>query len=398
MRHLLFLLLCIPSILFAQDNSKYLVGAVPEVNGKVIFSKIISNPAYTKDQMYATLLQWAEKQFIVDSEQQGRVIFKDAKEGILACSGDQNIVFKRATLSLDRARMHYKLKIFCEDGKAILDIENIRYIYNVSYQDAPEKYLAETWITDENALNKSKTKMIKSIGKFRIKTIDLVDELFASATAAVGATVAPQQQIAATKIQATATPIATQATVVAAIPAVATHTPTLQNELSGYKRIDANKIPGNIIKMLTEDWMLITAGNTEKFNMMTANWGGLGSMFGKPVAFCFIDPTRHTFELMENNDTYTLTFYSEAHREALNFCGSKSGKSVDKVAETGLTPITTGTGSKAFSEAWLVIECKKMISQTITPEAISDPEVKKAWSGKQLRKMFVGEIINVWVK
>ncbi len=394
MRHLLFLLLCIPSILFAQKDSKYLAGAVPVVNGKVIFSKTINNTAYTKDQMYTTLLQWAEKQFVVNSDQQGRVIFKDAKEGILACSGDQHIIFKKSMLSLDRAQIQYKLKMYCEDGKAILDIESIRYIYNVSYQNTPEKYFAETWITDENTLNKSKTKTNKYNGKFRIKTIDLVDELFASATAAVGATAAPQQQIAATKIQATATQVAT----VAAIPTITTQTSTLQNELTGYKKIAANKIPGNIIKMLTDDWMLVTAGNTDKFNMMTANWGGLGSMFGKPVAFCFIDPTRHTFELMENNDTYTLTFYSEAHREALNFCGSKSGKSVDKVAETGLTPITTGTGSKAFSEAWLVIECKKMISQTITPEAISDPEVKKAWSGKQLRKMFVGEIINVWVK
>ena len=394
MRHLLFLLLCIPSILFAQKDSKYLAGAVPVVNGKVIFSKTINNTAYTKDQMYTTLLQWAEKQFVVNSDQQGRVIFKDAKEGILACSGDQHIIFKKSMLSLDRAQIQYKLKMYCEDGKAILDIESIRYIYNVSYQNTPEKYFAETWITDENALTKSKTKTNKYNGKFRIKTIDLVDELFASATAAVGATAAPQQQIAATKIQATATQVAT----VAAIPTITTQTSTLQNELTGYKKIAANKIPGNIIKMLTDDWMLVTAGNTDKFNMMTANWGGLGSMFGKPVAFCFIDPTRHTFELMENNDTYTLTFYSEAHREALNLCGSKSGKSIDKVAETGLTPITTSAGSKAFSEAWLVIECKKMISQTITPEAISDPEVKKAWSGKQLRKMFVGEIINVWVK
>ena len=390
MRHLLFLLLCIPSILFAQNDAKYLKGAVPVINGKVVYSKTITNPTFSKDQMYTTLLEWAEKEFQVNNEQQGRIVFKDSDNGTFACSGDDYIVFKKSALSLDRARMQYKLKVYCEQGKAILDIENIRYIYNVSYQDQPEKYLAEEWITDEHALNKSKTKMIKSIGKFRSKTVDFVDELFNSATAAIGATSVPQQQ--------TATPTVTPQAIASITPTATTNNSTLQNELSGYKRIDAHKIPGNIIKMLTDDWMLVTAGNTEKFNMMTANWGGLGSMFGKPVAFCFIDPTRHTFELMENNDTYTFTFYSEAHRDALKICGSKSGKSVDKVAETGLTPITTNTGSRAFSEAWLVIECKKIISQTITPEAISDPEIKKSWSGKQLRKMFVGEIINVWVK
>lgn len=398
MKHLLLLLLCIPSILFAQNDSKYLVGAVPMVNGKVVFTKTINNPTLSKDQIYSTLLKWAEKQFVVDSEQQGRVIFKDAQEGIFACSGNEYIIFKKTALSLDRAHIEYKLKVYCEAGKAILDIENIRYLYNVSYQDTPEKYLAETWITDEHALNKSKTKMVKSIGKFRSKTIDLVDDLFNSATAAIGATSTPQQRVSAAAIQTAETPTTTQPTATASIPAATTNSTTLQNELSGYKRIDANKIPGNIIKMLTEDWMLITAGNTEKFNMMTASWGGLGSIFGKPVAFCFISPTRYTFDLMENNDTYTLTFYSEAHREALNLCGSKSGKSVDKIAETGLTAITTSAGSKAFSEAWLIIECKKMISQSITPEAISNSEIKKEWNGKQLHKMFIGEIINVWVK
>lgn len=396
MKHLLFLLLCIPATIFSQENSKYLAGAVPEVGGKVVFVKELVHPGLSKNEIFENLLNWAESYFTVDSEKQNRVVYKNEEEGTIACSGDQYIVFKKAALSLDRARMYYKLKIFCENGSAKLEIIDIRYTYNVSYQDDPEKYLAEEWITDEYAIDSKKNKLIKSSGKFRIATINLVDEIFADAEAAFqkikgGVTATKSTEFKAEPITTLATPIQTTD---ATIPL----TKIVNSDLSGYKKIDANKIPGNIIKMLTEDWMLITAGDTEDFNMMTANWGGLGCMFGKPVAFCFIDPTRHTFELMENKDTYTFTFYSEAHREALKICGSKSGKDVDKVKETGLTPITTQSGSKAFSEAWLIIECKKIISQTITPESITDPTIKKEWSGKQLRKMFVGEIINVWVK
>ena len=41
-RILLFLLACCPMLLCAQeDNSKYLAGAVPVVNGKVIFTEVI---------------------------------------------------------------------------------------------------------------------------------------------------------------------------------------------------------------------------------------------------------------------------------------------------------------------------------------------------------------------
>ena len=111
-----------------------------------------------------------------------------------------------------------------------------------------------------------------------------------------------------------------------------------------------------------------------------------------------ISPARYTYDLMDNGDTYTLTFYTETYREALNYCGHNSGKDADKVKGAGLTPVTTPSGSKAFSEAWMIIECRKMISQTINIDGISDPELKKQWSGKAMHKMFIGEILNVWVK
>ncbi|MEG1749602.1 MAG: flavin reductase, partial [Tannerellaceae bacterium] len=129
-----------------------------------------------------------------------------------------------------------------------------------------------------------------------------------------------------------------------------------------------------------------------------ASWGGLGMMFGKPVAFCFINPTRHTFDLMEKSDTYTFTFYTEAYRDALKYCGSTSGKNTDKVKGSGLTPITTPTGSKAFGEAWMIVECRKLLSQPIDNASITNQALTKEMSGKQLNQMFVGEIINVWIK
>ena len=44
---------------------------------------------------------------------------------------------------------------------------------------------AEEWITDENALNKAKTKLLKYSGKFRRKTIDRKDEIFENITNAL---------------------------------------------------------------------------------------------------------------------------------------------------------------------------------------------------------------------
>lgn len=398
MKHLLLILLCIPTLLSAQDDSKYLAGAVPETNGKVIFTKEINAPGLSQQQIYTTLLDWANKRF---NEGNSRVLYSNPDDGDIACGGSEYIVFTKTALSLDRSTINYRLTLECEAGKCLAEVSGIRYIYNVSYQKEPEKYTAEEWITDKYALNKDKTKLARGTGKFREKTVDLVEQLFIDAQAALGISALSTPQVTANTAPA-ATVAPAPATPVVAVPASATTqaiTPAATGaSLAGYKSIAPDKIPGNIIKMLRDDWMLITAGNDQQFNMMTAGWGGLGMMFGKPVAFCFIAPTRFTYQLMEKGDTYTLSFYTETYRDALKVCGSKSGKDTDKVKASGLTPLTTPNGSKAFSEAWMIIECSKTVAQSITPEAITDPKLKEEWSTKQLYKMFIGEIVNVWVK
>ena len=171
--------------------------------------------------------------------------------------------------------------------------------------------------------------------------------------------------------------------------------------MSNFRPIDLHQLSINPFQAISDQWMLITAekpvDGQPKANTMTASWGGLGHMYNKPVAFCFINPTRYTYQLMENNDTYTLSFYTETYRDILNYCGTNSGRDKDKVKEAGLTPITTPSGSKAFSEAWMIIECRKMVSQSLIPEALHDSQAKEKW-GTQLHKMYIGEILNVWVK
>lgn len=392
MKHFLLILMFIPAVLFAQDGKNYLAGAVPVVDGKVVFTKEYSSLPLTQDQIFDLVLLWADGRFSPTEEHKGsRVLYSNKEKGQIACGGEEFLTFHKKALSVDRATINYRVTFNCAPGKCDVEIAGIRYEYNVSYKKDPEKYLAEDWITDQHALHKGK--LVRGNGKFRTATIDLVDNIFTEIQTLIGNSLVKDATSEAAEIKSTPAAMLTPAT-----PASQTTSAQSSAELSGYKRISPDKIPGNIIKMLTEDWMLITAGNDKEFNMMTAGWGGLGCMFGKPVAFCFIAPTRHTYKLMETGDTYTLTFYTETYREALNICGSKSGKDTDKVKETGLTPITTPSGSKAFSEAWLVIECKKMISQSITPEAIDIKALKDEWAGKQLHKMFVGEIINVWVK
>jgi len=448
MKKILLLLLMIPFWGWAQTDSKYLVGAVPVVDGKVTFTQTINVPGASKEAIYNMVDSWAKEQFkINDKFPNNKLITENAQKGEIGAIGEEYIVFTSSALSLDRTRIYYQFIIQCENGKCDLTMTRIRYWYNEA-RDGGERYDAEQLITDENGLNKKKTKLVRVIGKFRSKTIDYKDNLFKSVANSITeqlqrpVTATPKEEVQKveektapsvitidvskgiassnlsqgqnpTEIKSnTASSMGNTVAAVATIPVTVktvtgsaygtkqtdTHEENIATSMEGYKRIAPENIPGNIYKMLSQDWMLITAGNNEKFNMMTASWGGLGNLYQKPVAFCFINPSRYTYQLMEKNDTYTLTFYNEGSREALKLCGSQSGRNTDKVKASGLTPLTTPSGSKAFKEAWLIIECKKMVAQSLNPEALKNETLKQEWEGKAMHKMYIGEIINVWMK
>ena len=166
----------------------------------------------------------------------------------------------------------------------------------------------------------------------------------------------------------------------------------------GYKQISPLAIEGNLMRQIASDWMLVTAGNKEKFNTMTANWGGVGYLWNKPVVFVFIRPERYTFQFIERSDGFTLTFFDENYREGLNLCGTKSGRDCDKVSEAGLTRHFTELGYPAFTEARLVLECRKLYANLLARDAFLDNEPFRIhYSNKGgLHKMYIAEIVRVW--
>ena len=82
----------------------------------------------------------------------------------------------------------------------------------------------------------------------------------------------------------------------------------------------------NAFELIGKEWMLITAGTPEKFNTMTASWGGIGYLWNRPVAFIFVRPERYTYEFIENQEQVTLAFLGNENRQVHSICGSKSGR------------------------------------------------------------------------
>lgn len=304
MKQLLLFALFIPSLLWAQSESKYLAGAVPEENGKVVFTTKIEAPSLSKDEIYDRMLTWAKGYFSKDNN---RVVYSDKSKGDIAAVGEQELVFQNTILSLDRALMDYRLTIECENGECSVKVAGIRYEYNVSYQREPEKYLAEKWINDKYALNKSKTKLNRGNGKFRIKTVDFIEELFAAASQALG--VRP----AATGLDLKNADVAPAAPI--AVPA-----------REGYVAFASDNLPSTLVQLLPESDLQIISEKDKKQVENEGTWKGFGNMFGKKIASFSVSADSPVYKTIGENGAYSLSFF--------------------KKGETG--------------DAWLIIDCRKM--------------------------------------
>ena len=97
-------------------------------------------------------------------------------------------------------------------------------------------------------------------------------------------------------------------------------------------------LEADVFTKFDKQWALVTAGTPEHYNTMTISWGGLGTLWERPVATVYVKKNRYTFAFMEESDYFTVSFYPEEQRRALSLLGSTSGRDGDKVAAAGLTP------------------------------------------------------------
>lgn len=169
------------------------------------------------------------------------------------------------------------------------------------------------------------------------------------------------------------------------------------------KKIKFEELSINPYNSIAKDWMLISAGTkADEFNTMTASWGHLGSIWGhgggKPTAVVFIRPTRYTKKFVDENEYFSLSFFDEEYRKDLSYLGTVSGRDEDKVSKTKLSPVFN---EKAvyFSEANLVLVCRKLYKQELKEECFIDKKVMDdSYPLRDFHTMYIGEIEEVYIK
>lgn len=152
----------------------------------------------------------------------------------------------------------------------------------------------------------------------------------------------------------------------------------------------------NPFTKIGKEWALVTAGSKKNANTMTVSWGGVGVLWGKNVAYIFVRDSRYTKEFIDQGDFFSVSFFGEKYRDALNYCGAHSGKDVEnKIENAGLT-LASAHGIPYLDEGNLVLLCQKMAAVPITEENFVMSKIKDKWyADDDYHTMYVGEIIEV---
>ncbi|WP_029903843.1 DUF4468 domain-containing protein [Prevotella sp. 10(H)] len=372
-KFLLISLCAIVSVLaYAQEDKKYLAGAVPEVDGRVVFSKSIAvkNPISDAD-LFDLMNNWATENYgkSDNKDLNNRVLLSNKDELDIACQGAEFLVFRKNAFVLDQAKFMYQLILNTENGSCLATIRSIKYEYSDSKSYLP----AEEMITDKVAVNKKGDKLNRYYDKFRTQTIDNVEEIFASIDKYLNGTTTGGAVAAATLTPAT--PVTTSEP----IQITVTNVPSQGSAMAAFKQVDAGKIP----ESLKGSNALMLSGSVNNPSVMPVQWGGVATLMGKSMALITVNSAQSA--AIDNAETYTISFYTEIYADALKQFENTKGNINDKIKASGLTPVMS-SDAPAFSEAWMIIECRKAgVMPSTDSNATSD-------------KTYLGEIINVWIK
>lgn len=150
----------------------------------------------------------------------------------------------------------------------------------------------------------------------------------------------------------------------------------------------------DIFTLFDKKWAIITSGDKfVGFNGMTVSWGGLGTLWNKPVAYIFVRKSRFTHEFMEKSDSVTISFMNEKYKNEMIIFGRKSGRDIDKFKETNLHPCFEPDYNGYYvAEAECVLKCKKLMSSDIEYDKLPENIQKDFYPDKDIHTMYVVEV------
>ena len=170
-----------------------------------------------------------------------------------------------------------------------------------------------------------------------------------------------------------------------------------------FKHISPEEVSDDVFTLFGKVFPVVSVRTSESCNAMVASGGGMAVHFRKPSTWLIFPSNRYTLELIKKEQTYTLSFFPDSHREQFMLLGMKSGRNSNKMKEVELTVIETPLGNMAFEEAYLIIECNLTQITTANAEDFYSDEAKaylaEAYTDPgEIRQYVFGEITRTWMR
>lgn len=150
------------------------------------------------------------------------------------------------------------------------------------------------------------------------------------------------------------------------------------------------------LSLFHERWALLAAGTQADHNAMTISWGGMGTLWNKQVVTVYVKPLRYTYDFMESNDKFTVSFFPDEYRQDLNVMGTITGRgrTDDKEKDTRLNVIDL-EGTVGYAQAEVTLVCRKLYAADLIPANMPPNVVKYYYQTEEPHRMYIGEVLSV---
>lgn len=164
------------------------------------------------------------------------------------------------------------------------------------------------------------------------------------------------------------------------------------------EKVDTFKYVREMNEVLKGDGLfLVSGGKDGKRNIMTIGWGFLGTMWSRPIFIVAVRHSRHTYRLMEESKDWTVCVPAKGMEAALEFCGTKSGRDLDKLKECRLTAKKgIEVDAPYIEECPIHIECTTVFKTDMKPGQLEAGIEKEMYKTRDFHMIYMGEVKGVY--
>ena len=146
-------------------------------------------------------------------------------------------------------------------------------------------------------------------------------------------------------------------------------------------------------------FLVVRSKDGKKIKVMTIGWAAIGYMWRKPIMTVMVRKSRFTHGIIEKASSFTVNIPTNDLEEALNFCGTKSGRDVDKFKEGKLSVVPAQkVDTPIIKLSGFHYECKIVCKSEINPDFLCKEYKEDLYANNNYHTFYFGEIVACYKK